>query len=188
MGLQPSMHRQVNHTRCPGDRHVTLTELGRKQQHRHGHDYGEVLPTTQLSAPMSSMPSLIRTHWNTTTRKVRLRTKPADGDLRQSERHSTNITCAAGFFGGTCTSTTTVTATGAPVPAGLTVNFSGAGTGTETTNAAGQATFLYAGSLRIYTITASFPAQAGYGCFQQQHDCILLHHLRCGAHGFSHRV
>ena len=76
---------------------------------------------------------------------------------------TTNISCAAGIFGGTCTSTTTVTATGAPVPAGLTVNFSGAGTGTGTTNAAGQATFQYAEVFGSFTIVASFPTQAGYG-------------------------
>lgn len=76
---------------------------------------------------------------------------------------STSITCGAGVFGGTCTSTTTITATGKPVPAGLTVDFSGAGTGTETTNAAGQATFQYTGLFGDYTITATFPAQDGYG-------------------------
>ncbi|MGC2509457.1 MAG: FG-GAP-like repeat-containing protein, partial [Acidobacteriaceae bacterium] len=77
---------------------------------------------------------------------------------------ATSITCTAGFFGGTCTSTTTVAATGAPVPAGLTVNFTATGgqTGAETTNAAGQATFSYAGTIGDYTITATFPAQAGY--------------------------
>ncbi len=76
---------------------------------------------------------------------------------------STSITCTAGVFGGTCTSTTTVTATGAPVPIGSTINFSGAATGTETTNAAGQATIDYSGVFGSYTITATFPAQNGYG-------------------------
>jgi hypothetical protein len=78
---------------------------------------------------------------------------------------STSITCGGGFINGTCTSTTTVTTTGAPVPIGSTVNFSGTGgTGTETTNAAGQATFQYTGVIfGSVTITASFPAQNGYG-------------------------
>jgi hypothetical protein len=92
---------------------------------------------------------------------------------------STRITCGAGLFGGTCTSTTTVTATGAPVPAGLTVNFSGAGTGTETTNAAGQATFQYAGVFGSYTITASFPAQSIYGA--SSNSTTVFCFIVCGA-------
>ncbi|MGB6305729.1 MAG: FG-GAP-like repeat-containing protein, partial [Acidobacteriaceae bacterium] len=92
---------------------------------------------------------------------------------------STTITCGAGLFGGTCTSTTTVTATGAPVPAGLTVNFSGAGTGTETTNAAGQATFQYAGVFGSYTITASFPAQSTYGA--SSNSTTVFCFIVCGA-------
>ncbi len=61
-------------------------------------------------------------------------------------------------------------------------------TGTETTNAAGQATFPYAGSFGIVHDHCKLPSTGRLRCFQQQHHRILLHHLRFGAHGFSHRV